>query len=402
MSTDSLRSNKLRAGLTVLGVVIGISSVIALNSIGQGVQKATEGLLQALGTDVMLVLAGPARVGLVSQGAGSASTLTLADARALESQAPAIDGVAAFLRGAVQLVYEDKNILTAAMGTEANFPQVRTWQVQEGRFFSQEEVDELARVAVLGYKTRDALFGNVPSVVGERIRVQGERFTVIGVMEPKGGLGSADPDDQIYVPLTTMSARLVGNNAVSGLALTGFWAKSVSQDQVDAAQFQLTNLLRLRHNILPGQEDDFSLTNQVDIQQTLNIVVSLFTVMVVAIGSISLVVGGIGIANIMLVTVVERTREIGIRKALGASEVAILYQFLTEAVVVSVMGGAIGIVLGVGVAAGTAFLLRIPLIVSGSSVVVSFSLSLLVGLLAGVIPARSASKMDPIVALRVD
>ncbi len=399
MATDSLRGNKLRSGLTVLGVVIGISSVIALNSIGNGVQRKTAGLLQSLGTDIIVVLAGNARVGLVGQGT---SDLTLEDAEAVETQSPAVQSVAAFLTGGVSLVSGDRSTFVRAMGTEANFPQVRTWPLEQGRFFTDNDVESLTKVAVLGSTTRDRVFGTGASVVGESIRVEGERFRILGVLTPKGGLGGADPDDQVYIPLTTMSTRIVGGNSLNGIALTGFFAKARSQPDVTAAQFQITNLLRLRSNTLPGQDDDFSITSQVDIQQTLDLVVGLFTVFIVSIGAVSLVVGGIGIANIMLVSVVERTREIGVRKALGASSSSILYQFLSEAILVSLGGGALGIVIGVSLAALATALMEVPLVISGGSVVLSFSLSLAVGLLAGVLPARSAAQLDPITALRTD
>lgn len=401
MSVESLRANKLRSALTVLGVVIGISSVISLSSIGQGVQKATEGTLESLGTNVMLVLAGPARIsGVVS--AGSVSTLTLEDSRAVEDQAPAVSGTAAILRSGTQLIYEGRNTYSTIMGTEEDFPQVRDWSVLEGEFFTARDVAQGSRVVVLGLTAKERLFGEGASAVGEQIRMQGERYRVVGVMSRKGGIGNADPDDQVYLPVTTMANRIVGNNAVSGLALTGFFVKVRDESLTEAAQFQITNLLRLRHNIRPGEEDDFSITSQVDLLKALDLVVDLFTVMIVAIGAISLVVGGIGIANIMLVSVVERTREIGIRKALGATELAILLQFLTEAVVVSLSGGVVGIVIGIGIAGSASALLGIPLVISVTYVGVSFSISIVIGLLAGVIPARNASKLDPIAALRTD
>ncbi|NJK62246.1 MAG: FtsX-like permease family protein [Synechococcaceae cyanobacterium SM2_3_1] len=398
MATESLRTNRLRTGLTILGVVIGISSVIALNSIGQGVQQASEGLLQSLGTDVIVVLAGNPRVGVVGQ---IASSLTLEDAEAIDVQAPAVDGAAGFISGGVQMVYQDENTFTRASGTVPAFTHVRNWDLSEGRFFTQEEVDELQQVVVLGDTIRDRIFGAAPAI-GERVRINGERFTVIGVLEPKGGLGGADPDDQIYLPITTMATRLVGNNSLSGIALTGIFIRARSQEEVDAAQFQITNLLRLRNNILPGDEDDFAITSQFDLQNTLNLFVGLFTTFVVSIGGVSLVVGGIGIANIMLVAVVERTREIGVRKALGATEAAILYQFLSEAVLVSLGGGVIGIGLGISIAWMAALAIDIPLIVAPEAIMISFSLAFAVGLLAGVAPARSAAKLDPITALRTD
>jgi putative ABC transport system permease protein len=220
------------------------------------------------------------------------------------------------------------------------------------------------------------------------------------VMEKKGSQGPMDRDDAIYLPLTIMSARLVGNNALTGISVSGIYVKAADQVQLEAAQFQVTNLLRMLHRISPEDSDDFSVTNQADIIQTFTTVLSLLSVMVIAIAGISLVVGGIGIANIMLVSVVERTREIGIRKALGATQSAILSQFLVEAILISTIGGGIGIGGGVGIAAIAAFLFKFPLIISMESIAAGFGLSVAVGLVAGVAPARSAAKLDPIVALR--
>jgi putative ABC transport system permease protein len=401
MSIDSLRANKLRSSLTVLGVVIGITSVIALSALSQGAQKATERYLSSLGGNIMLVLAGPSRVGLLNQ-SQSTSTLTLEDARAIEKQAPAVGAISGFLRGTARLVYSDANYLAVTNGVEANYPLVRDWYPQEGRFFTEQENEKRARVIVLGFRIRDRLFGEGVPSVGKRIRVQGESYTVVGVMSVKGGIGTADPDEQVYLPLLTAASRLTGSNALQGLALSGLFVQVPDPNQVEAAQFQITNLLRLRHRILPGQEDDFSISTQQDVLQVLDLVSGLFTVMILSIASISLVVGGIGIANIMLVSVVERTREIGIRKALGATNGSILLQFLTEAIVISSIGGVIGILAGIGLATGIALVVNIPLILTSEPILVSFTLSVAVGLLAGVIPARSASRLDPITALRTD
>jgi putative ABC transport system permease protein len=219
-------------------------------------------------------------------------------------------------------------------------------------------------------------------------------------MPPKGAVGPTDQDDRLFIPLSNISSQIVGNNAVSGVAISGFWIAAKDSTQIDAAQFQVTNLLRLRHNIYPPQLDDFRIINQVDVINTFTTIISLFTVLLVAIAGISLVVGGIGIANIMLVSVVERTKEIGLRKALGASYFAILTQFLTEAVVVSSIGGTIGIVVGVVIAIAGGQIMKVPLVISPLSIVAGFGMSVSVGLIAGVVPARNAAKLDAFVALR--
>ncbi|MDX2232841.1 MAG: ABC transporter permease [Leptolyngbyaceae cyanobacterium bins.349] len=402
MALEALWSNRLRTGLTMLGVIIGIASVIMVTSVGQGVQRATEQQIQALGTNVMLVLQGAARSAGVSQGAGSASTLTWEDAQAIAQQAPAAEGVTAFLQRMGQVVAGDRNTSTSILGTDLAYPAVKELQLKEGQYFSQTDLDTANAVVVFGSRVREDLFAPEETAVGANVRIQNGRYTVIGVMESKGSVGGMDQDDRVYIPLTTMSARIVGNNALTGTAISGFWLKATDQIQLEAAQFQVTNLLRIRHNIFPPDPDDFRISNQVDVINTFSSVVSLFTVLVGAIAGISLVVGGIGIANIMLVSVVERTREIGIRKAIGATNGAILSQFLTEAIVVSLVGGAIGVAIGVGLALAASTLFKFPFVVPLWAIAAGLALAFTVGLIAGVIPARNAARLDPIAALRND
>ena len=402
MAIEALWSNKLRTGLTMLGVIIGIASVIAISSIGQGVQKNVEQQIQALGTDVLQIFPGAARSGNVRQGLGSSSTLTWQDAKAIQENAPSAQIVSAYLQRSTQVVYGGQNTSTTVYGTDLNYPDARNIHPQEGRFFTQEELDTAKQVTVIGPTLLRNLFGQGANPIGEKIRIQGEAYEVIGVMEAKGSQGQMDRDDAAYIPLTIMSARIVGNNALTGVSVSSILVKNSNQQQLEAAQFQVTNLLRLRHNIYPPQEDDFRITNQADIVNTFSTVVGSMTLMVVAIAAISLFVGGIGIANIMLVSVVERTREIGIRKAVGATYSAILSQFLAESVLISTLGGGIGILSGISIAFSAATIAKFPFVISVLSVIVGFGLSFLVGLVAGVIPARNAAKLDPITALRSD
>ncbi|MEH1931167.1 MAG: ABC transporter permease [Nostoc sp.] len=402
MAMEALWRNKLRTGLTMLGVIIGIASVIAITSVGQGVQKATEQQIQSLGTDVLQVFAGAARSGGISQGMGSSSTLTWEDAKAIQQEAPAAQVVSAYLQRPGQVVYEKLNNSTNIVGTDLNYPEARNTSLTQGRFFTQEEMDSGKSVVILGQTVRDELFGTGKNPVGEQIRIQRNIYEVIGVFEKKGSEGPMDRDDQVFIPLTNMSSRIVGNNALKGFAINGIYVKLANQEQSATAQFQVVNLLRLRHNLNSSQSDDFSIRNQTDVVNTFTTVVGLFTMMVVAIASISLLVGGIGIANIMLVSVVERTREIGIRKAVGATNSAILNQFLAESVVISTAGGGIGMGIGIGIAFSAAMIFHFPFVVSVWSVVCGFGLSFIVGLLAGVIPARNAAQLDPIAALRSD
>ncbi len=400
MSVETLWSNKLRTGLTMLGVIIGISSVITITALGQGVQKSTELQIQALGTNLMSVIAGEARTGGVSQGVGSATTLTWEDAQSIAKQVPAAKRVTAYLqRSQIQLVRGNRNTTTILVGTDLNLPIIRNIQAQEGSFFSQGDLDAARPVAVLGSKVRDALFNANESPIGEDFRMQGKRYIVVGVAKSKGSIGGQDLDDFIYIPLSNMSAQIVGNNALTGIAINGFMVEASDVDQLNSAQFQVTNILRLRHRIQPPELDDFRIINQVDIINTFTSVVGSLTLLVGAIAGISLVVGGIGIANIMLVSVMERTREIGIRKAVGATSTDILSQFLIEAIVISTVGGAIGIALGVALAFSAATVFKFPFIVPLWSIGVGFSLSLIVGVLAGGIPARNAARLDPIASL---
>lgn len=404
MALEALWNNKLRTLLTMLGVIIGITAVIAVTAIGQGTQKSTEQQLQSLGTDILQVQSGAARSGGVRQGSGSATTLTLEDAQAIAQEVLGVDRVSAFLQQNSQVVYAGNNDSMTIIGTDINYPYVRNTHPQTGRFFNQEEVDSAKAVAVLGPTARDELLGTGSNAEGAQIRIAGETYDVIGVMETKGAQGPQNPDEQIYIPLTNMSARLVGNNAVKGLAIRGIYVKVKSQDLLDAAQYQTTNLLRVRHGIFPekGETDDFRTVNSADIIETLTSTSKLFTVMIVAVAGISLIVGGIGIANIMLVSVVERTREIGIRKAIGATGTAILTQFLAEAVVIAIMGGVVGICLGIAIAFAVSNLFKFPFVISPWSIVFGFGLTFVIGLLAGVIPARNAARLDPITALRSD
>jgi putative ABC transport system permease protein len=402
MAIEALWNNKLRSALTMLGVIIGISSTIGISSIGQGVQKSTGDSIRGLGTDVLQVMAGAAKSGGVSQGQGSVTTLTWQDAQAIAEQAPSATVVAAFLQRNTQVVYGEKNTATTVYGTDLNYSQARNTFPQSGRFFNTEELTSAASVAVIAPTVQKKLFPGNVDPLGEKIRIQGEIYEIVGVMEVKGAQGPQDRDDAVYIPLTSMSARVVGNNSLMGISINGIYIKGNDESQLEIIKFQVANILRLRHNIDLPDNDDFNITNQADILKTFDTILGLLTTMIVAVAGISLVVGGIGIANIMLVSVVERTREIGIRKALGATDGAILTQFLVESVVISIVGGSIGILLGIGITFASASAFKFAFIISGNAVAIGFGLSTAVGLAAGVIPARNAAKLDPIAALRSD
>jgi putative ABC transport system permease protein len=402
MALAALWSNKLRSGLTMLGVIIGIGSVISLTSIGQGIQKSTTDSIRGLGTDVLQVMAGSAQSGGVAQGQGSVTTLTWEDAQAIAEQAPSAAVVSAYLQRNAQVVYDERNTSTTVYGTDLSYPEARNTFPAQGRFFTQAELDTSAAVAVLAPTVQNNLFTPGVNPIGQKIRIQGEIYEVIGVMEVKGAQGPQDRDDAVYIPLTSMSARLIGNNALTGVSVNGIYVKGNDERELETIKFQVENILRSRHNIAHPDDDDFRVTNQADILETLSTILNLLTTLIVAIAGISLIVGGIGIANIMLVSVVERTREIGLRKALGATEKDILGQFLTEAVVISVAGGVVGIVLGTGTTLLAATLFGFPFVISTNAIGLGFVLSTGTGLLAGVIPAKNAAALDPIIALRSD
>ncbi len=402
MAIEALWSNKLRSGLTMLGVIIGIASVIAISSIGRGVTKSTEETIRGLGTDVLQVMAGSAQSGGVSQAQGSVSTLTWEDAKAIAAQSPSATIVSAYLQSKSQVVYGEKNTNTIVYGTDLHYSAARNTYPQTGRFFNAEELESAASVAVIAPTVQKNLFPVNVDPIGQKIRIQGEIYTIIGVMEVKGAQGPQDRDDAVYVPLTSLSARIIGNNSLMGISVNSIYIKGNDESQLTTIKFQVENILRLRHNIETPADDDFRVTNQADILQTFTTILGSLTILIVGVSGISLVVGGIGIANIMLVSVVERTREIGIRKALGATDRAILSQFLMESVMLSLIGGCIGIIIGISITFLVANSFKFPFVISSEAVAIGFGLSTTVGLVAGVIPASNAAKLDPITALRSD
>ncbi len=399
----SLLSNKLRAMLTMLGVIIGIGAVITMVTIGRGAQAQTEKQLKSLGSNLIFVMSGAANFGsAASQGAGSATTLNWEDAKAIEKTASAVAAVAPTLSSRFQIVWAGKNTNTSVQGTTPSYVEVRDFLPLTGRFFNQAELDQAARVAVLGQTVVDTLGLTPESALGKNIRIRGEDFLVIGTLEYKGTDQFRDQDDQVVIPLTTMASRIVGVNSLNGVSLNSIAVSAKGPDQMDATQFQITNLLRLRHKIVPPQSDDFIIRNQADLVSASNNVSGIFTILLGGSAAISLVVGGIGIMNIMLVSVTERTREIGVRKAIGARPSDILWQFLIEAVVLALTGGLLGIALGVGASVLTSLALDWPVSISIEAVALSFGVCLAIGLFFGVYPARQAARLDPITALRSD
>ncbi|MFM7640917.1 MAG: ABC transporter permease [Cyanobium sp.] len=401
LAWESLSANRLRSLLTMLGVIIGIAAVIAMVTIGRGAQTQTVNQLKSLGSNLIFIQSGVATTSSpASQGAGSAKTLTWDDAKAIAGSSPAVAAVAPVLNQRAQVVLAERNTSTSVVGTTPDYVTVRDFLPLTGRFFNQADLNRAARVAVLGQTVVDSLGLNAQSALQQTVRIQGEPFTVIGTLEYKGVNSFRDMDDQVMIPLTTMASRIVGVNAISGIALDSISVSAKQPELMEAAQFQIGNLLRRRHRILPPRQDDFIIRNQADLVSASKSVAKVFTALLGGSAAISLIVGGIGIMNIMLVSVSERTREIGIRRAIGARSSEILQQFLIESVVLSFCGGVAGVALGVVASAliNAAFGWQVG--ISMDAVLISLLFCMAIGVFFGSYPARKAARLEPITALR--
>ena len=395
MAGKTLLSNKLRSTLTMLGIVIGNASVIAMIGIGEGGQKYVNKQLESLGPNVLFVFPGNRETQRISSDVPK--TLVLADVSAIASQVPTVAGVTAELNSRQVVNYLNKNTNVTIIGTTPSFLKVRDFDTNKGRFFSDLDMKRNNQVAVLGADLAEKLYGT-SNPLGEQLRIKDSSFQVIGVLEAKGSSVGADYDNTALIPITTSANRLVGKNSPYGIALDNIVASARDTKSVDAAQFQITNLLRLRHKIL--SEDDFTMRSQKDALQTVGQITGALTIMLAAIASISLFVGGIGIMNIMLVSVTERTQEIGLRKAIGATQQDILLQFMIEAVILSAAGGLIGTAIGASGIMLVAALTPLKAGISPVAIALTVSVSGSIGLFFGVVPARRAAQLDPIVALR--
>ena len=396
MATKTLSANKLRSGLTMLGIIIGNASVIAMIGIGEGAQKYVTGQLQTLGPNVLFVVPGSREARQLGD-LDVPRNLVVADADAIAAQVPSVAAVAAEKTTQGIVSYRSRNTSSSVVGTTEGFLGVRSFELAQGRFLNDLDQRSSSLVAVLGSTLAESLFDE-QSPLGQQIRVKGISFEVIGVLEKKGSSLGLDYDDSVMIPITTLASRIVGRTSPYGVDVGFISLSATSQEAMETAEFQVTNLLRLRHGIT--DTDDFYISSQDTLLDIANTVTGALTLMLAAIASISLFVGGIGIMNIMLVSVRERTQEIGLRKAIGATQRDILTQFLIEAVILSAIGGLVGTGLGVSgiylIAALSPFEAGVSVIAVATAVGVSGS----IGLFFGVVPARQAAKLDPIVALR--
>jgi putative ABC transport system permease protein len=395
MAGTTLVANKLRSSLTMLGIIIGNASVISMVGIGQGAQRLASEQFETLGPNLLFIVPGSQQTR--STTLNLPKTLVLADAKAIANQVPSIKEVAPQINSRLLVTYRNRNTNTAITGTTPEFLVVRNFDVARGRFITNLDLERNKQVVALGADVAEKLFGN-SDPIGQTIRIKNASFQVIGVMEPKGAFLGDNQDDTAFIPLTTMANRIVGRTSPYGLELTFISATAKNQDSIGAAQFQIENLLRLRHKIT--DEDDFTVRTQKDVLKIVGTITGGLTVLLAAIAAISLLVGGIGVMNIMLVSVTERTQEIGLRKAIGAQERDILIQFLIEAVILSAAGGIIGTALGISVIQIVAMVSPLKAGISPVAILVSVSISGGIGLFFGVVPARRAAKLDPIVALR--
>lgn len=395
MATATLMANKMRSSLTMLGIVIGNASVIGMIGVGQGAQKLAADEFESLGADVLFVVPGSREARRTNFEVPN--TLVLADAEAIANQVPTVKQVAPQISSRFLVTAGSYNNNVTVFGVTPEFLPVRSFAVEEGRFFDQSALNRNLRVAVIGPDIAEQFFpGENP--LGRSIRIKNANFEVIGIMEEKGSFLGTNQDESIYVPLTTMASQLVGRTSQYGIALSFINVAAKDTGSIEAARFQIENLLRLRHKIT--REDDFRVESQKDLLSIVGTVTGGLTVMLGAIAGISLIVGGIGVMNIMLVSVTERTQEIGLRKAVGATETNILLQFLIEATIISAVGGAIGTMIGIGGVIVVGLLSPLPALVSPVAIVLAVSVSGGIGLFFGVIPARQAARLNPIVALR--
>jgi len=393
----ALRRNKMRSMLTALGIIIGVAAVVAMVAVGNGAQARITNQVSALGQNLLTIFAGSKKSGGVQSGLGSASTITLADAEAIAREVPDVAAVSPEVSTTAQAIANGRNWSTSVVGESKDYLKIRSWKLAAGSMFDERDVRGAAKVAVIGAKTANELFGPL-NPIGQTVRIKNIPFTIIGRLESKGaGMGGMNQDDRIIIPYTTAMKRITGDKYLRSVNV-----QIGKADRMEIAQQQITSLLRQRHRITDGHEDDFNIFNQKEIADTVNSISTVITLLLGSVAGISLVVGGIGIMNIMLVSVTERTREIGIRIAIGAEPGDIRLQFLIEAVTLSLLGGLLGVLCGVGASKLVAVVAGFNAVVSTGSVLLAFGVSSAIGIFFGFYPAHKAAAMNPIEALRYE
>jgi len=393
----ALQRNKMRSFLTMLGIIIGVAAVIAMLAIGQGAEYSVEQQISALGTNVLIVLPGSQQTGGLRVGAGTMTNLTDDDAQAIQRECPAVGLVSPGTRAGGQVIAGNLNWATGIEGTGPDYLEIRKWSVEYGDFYTESDIKAAAKVCVLGKTVADNLFPD-SSPVGQNIRIRNVPFKVVGVLSRKGqnAMGQ-DQDDVILAPYTTVTRRLTWFPYLRQILVS-----ATTPSNIPVAQSQIADLLRMRHKIAVYDQDDFTIRNQADLATAATATTEILTILLASIASVSLLVGGIGIMNIMLVSVTERTREIGIRMSVGARGRDILMQFLIEALVLSLLGGTMGIILGVTGSSAISNLAKWPTIITAFSIILSFGFSIAIGIFFGFYPARKAAMLNPIEALRYE
>jgi putative ABC transport system permease protein len=393
----ALSRNKLRSGLTALGIIIGVASVIAMVAVGNGARIRIQSQVAALGQNLLTIFAGSSRSGGVNAGAGSASVITLADVQAIGREVTDVVALSPEVSTPAQAIANGRNWSTSIVGESPDYLIIRDWKLAAGRMFTEREVRAAARIALIGSETATELFGPLEPL-GQTVRIKNIPFVITGVLMSKGaGMGGQNQDDRIIVPYTTVMKRLTGDRYLRSVNV-----QIGSAERMEAAQQQITSLLRQRHRLAADRSDDFSIFNQKEIADTASSITTVITLLLGAIAGISLLVGGIGIMNIMLVSVTERTREIGIRIAVGARASAIKMQFLIEAITLSIFGGSVGVIAGIGTSKLISFTGNFKPVVSGGSILLAFGVSVAIGIFFGFYPATRAAALDPIDALRYE